>query len=301
MSSIAYVTDEKMLEYHRLCCNRTILFWRLSTKNKFTDFHAGDLLFFFARGAVSKRKKGFVGYGHYVETRRLSLNQMWNQYGTNTGYDSKELLAEAIGHAAKGPIPRTMQCLVLSDIVFFVAPVYPKDVGIRIPANLESYCYLDKDDPRVTARILRRASKLGIDLWTAEPSSDPSAIFHADELRHFIANAAVEMGPAVLSEKERSRAHRLKKEKCREEGWEAVRGSDTDCLKMDKDHIEMALPFTCGINDRNVRLQEVLGRMVQYRLKLSRENLNDRIVFTLMMDEADPEAEDLVKELNERF
>ena len=49
MSSIAYVTDEKMLEYHRLCRNKDILFWRLSSRKKFTDFRKGDLLFFFAR------------------------------------------------------------------------------------------------------------------------------------------------------------------------------------------------------------------------------------------------------------
>lgn len=301
MSSIAYVTDEKMLEYHRLCCNRTILFWRLTVKNKFTDFHTGDLLFFFARGAAHRRKKGFVGYGHYVETKRLSLNQMWNQYGTRTGYDNKEQLAEAIGKAAKGKIPKTMQCLVLSDIVFFVAPVYPKDVGIEIPARLESYCYIDKDDPRVTARILRRANKLGIDLWTADPDSDPSQIFHMDEIRHFLANTAVEMGRTVLSEKERTRAHRLVREKMKEDGWQMVRGSDTDCLKMDHGHIAMALPFVCGVNDRKVRLQETLGRMVMYRLKLCSENLNDQIVFSLLMDEEDKEAEDLVKRLNERF
>ena len=301
MSSIAYVTDEKMLEYHRLCCSRTILFWRLSTKNKFTDFHSGDLLFFFARGAVNKRKKGFIGYGHYVATRRLSLNQMWNLYGTKTGYDSRELLAEAIGHAAKGEIPRTMQCLILKDIVFFVAPVYPKDVGIEIPAHLESYCYIDKDDPRVTARILRRASRLGIDLWTKDEDSVPETIFHQDEIRHFMANASVEMGKAELSQKERAAAHRLTKEKLKEEGWEKVRGSDTDCLKLEKDHIEMALPFVCGVNDRTVRLQEVLGRMTLYSLKLSLENLKDRIVFSLLEETEDPEAEALVKEWNERF
>ena len=35
MSSIAYVTDSEMLEYHRLCRNRTIIFWRLANKKKF--------------------------------------------------------------------------------------------------------------------------------------------------------------------------------------------------------------------------------------------------------------------------
>ena len=63
MGSIAYVTDEKMLAYHRLCRNQSILFWRLSNK-KFTDFHKGDLLFFFARPNHG-RKKALIGYAHY--------------------------------------------------------------------------------------------------------------------------------------------------------------------------------------------------------------------------------------------
>ena len=55
MGSIAYVTDEKMLAYHRLCRNQSILFWRLSNK-KFTDFHKGDLLFFLQDQIMGVRK-----------------------------------------------------------------------------------------------------------------------------------------------------------------------------------------------------------------------------------------------------
>ena len=49
MSSIAYVTDRKMIDYHRLCGNTTMNFWRLSAGKEFTDFHRGDLLFFYTR------------------------------------------------------------------------------------------------------------------------------------------------------------------------------------------------------------------------------------------------------------
>ena len=52
-----------MLEYHRLCRNRTILFWRLSNKRKFADFKKGDLLFFYSR-PMHGRRKGLVGYAH---------------------------------------------------------------------------------------------------------------------------------------------------------------------------------------------------------------------------------------------
>ena len=70
MGSIAYVTEENMLAYHRLCRNQSILFWRLSNK-KFTDFHKGDLLFFFARPNHG-RKKALIGYAHYDSEINLS-------------------------------------------------------------------------------------------------------------------------------------------------------------------------------------------------------------------------------------
>lgn len=50
MSSIAYTTDQEMIEYHRLCGNRDVNFWRLSARAGFTDFKRGDLLFFYAYG-----------------------------------------------------------------------------------------------------------------------------------------------------------------------------------------------------------------------------------------------------------
>ena len=55
MSSIAYVTDEKMIEYHRLCGNRRINFWRLTSHKEFTNFHPGELLFFYTRPNNSRK------------------------------------------------------------------------------------------------------------------------------------------------------------------------------------------------------------------------------------------------------
>ncbi|MDE8070272.1 hypothetical protein PT191_06680 [Erysipelothrix rhusiopathiae] len=44
MSSIAYISDEKMVEYHRTNGNQTVNFWRLSLKG-FERFDVGDLFF----------------------------------------------------------------------------------------------------------------------------------------------------------------------------------------------------------------------------------------------------------------
>lgn len=301
MSSIAYVTEEKMLEYHRLCRNRSILFWRLTTRNRFTDFRKGDLLFFFARGAHMRKKKGLIGYGHYAFTRKLSVNQMWKQYGTKTGYDTKEQLVDAISRASKGQIPDSMLCLYLEDVVFFTAPIYPKDIGVEIPMNLESYCYLDKNDPQVTVRILKKADYYGIDLWSYDAQSTPSEVFYHDVVRHMASLCFLSMPKETGNEKERAVMHRLAQAQSTAEGWEMVRGSRTDCLQFDGSTIRIALPFACNSADRAQRRIELAGKMNLYRLMMKQNEIRYRLRFSILLEGGDSEIESLVKLMNEEL
>lgn len=297
MSSIAYVTDESMLEYHRLCRNRAILFWRLSSKRKFTDFRKGDLLFFFARPRTG-RKKGLIGYAHFDSIVRLSLKQMWSQYGQFTGYDSENLLCEAIEKASKGQIPRTMSCLYLTDVVFFLSAIYPDEVGIEIPSNLESYCYLDRSDPTITVRILKKAEERGIDLWSAANSVSPDVIFSHDEIRHQLAVIHKNIGREDGSEKERARMHKYARQKSEQPGWELIRGSRTDCLKIERDYIVIGLPYVSQANDRDLRMREIAGRMLIYRLWAQRQELNREMIFELIGDNIPKEVSELAEQLN---
>lgn len=296
MSSIAYTTDEKMLEYHRLCRSHTILFWRLSSR-KITDFRKGDLLFFFSKPNHG-RKKGLVGYAHYDSTKRLSLNQMWKQYGQATGYDTKERLTEAISHASKGNIPKQMRCLYLTDVVFFTSPVYPENIGIDIPNKLESYIYLDRDDPKVTVRILQAGERRGIDLWSADPDISPDVIFHNDVTRHELALISHETGKESGSEKERSAAHKLAKEQIQNKGWEMVRGSRTDCLHMDSNKITLAIPYTYQLKDHDVRMREYIGKVTMYRVLSQRYKLDRKLVFKVLSDQESEDIEKMIKEIN---
>jgi hypothetical protein len=266
MSSIAYVTDEKMIEYHRLCGAREMNFWRLSSKKDFTDFRKGDLLFFYAR-APHTRRKGFVGYAHYVSTRKLSLHQMWKKYRTLNGYDSEQLLSEAIHRAAKDrPVPEQMNCLYLNDAVFFMSAVYPSDIGLSISSSLESYCYLDQEDPQATVRILKQAEKrAALILWSAAQNAEPAAIFSGgDEIRHQLAVICTQgigksrwQAPKALNPRMRSKTG----ERCRVAAGKlgtdpgqriptAVQISDLDaiilahaiCLQQAKDYSERPQP-----------------------------------------------------------
>lgn len=268
MSSIAYVTDEKMIEYHRLCGSRTMNFWRLSSKKDFKDFRKGDLLFFYSRGRHS-RKKGFVGYAHYAGAHKMSVRQMWNRYGTENGYDSMKQLEDAIRRAAKDrPVPEKMNCLYLTDAVFFQSPVYPEEAGLEINENLESYCYLDQNNPQVTVRILRLAERNGIDLWSASQTFEPVDVFRQDEFRHNLAVISAIIGKEGWNQKETVRARKLAQNKAAEEGWEYIRNSRTDCLNLTREKAVIAIPFISQTKNRQLRIAELIGKIELYRLYL---------------------------------
>ncbi|MDO4415839.1 MAG: hypothetical protein Q4C20_12265 [Erysipelotrichaceae bacterium] len=297
MSSIAYVTDESMLEYHRLCRNRSILFWRLSSKRKFTDFHKGDLLFFFARPR-SGRRKAFLGYAHFDSVVRLSLKQMWSRYTQATGYDSEILLKEAIEKAAKGEIPKQMSCLNLKDVVFFLSPIYPEEAGLDIQNNLESYCYLDRSDPSVTFRILKIAEERGIDLWSADGDTDIEQIFLHDEIRHEVAVIHKNLGKSTLTKKEFSRAARLAREQCEKEDWEMIRTSRTDCLCIKDGQFIIGLPFVAQTNDKDLRIREIAGRMMIYRMKFLQAKLAEKVTFDILGDNIPEEVAEITEHIN---
>ena len=189
MSSIAYITDKKMIEFHRLNGNSTINFWRPSSSKRFTDFNPGDLLFFLAKGTERGplKEKGLIGYGRYTQAVKLTFRQMWNQYGLLNGYPTEAALKEAILKVSKEKtLSHQFSCVKLANIVFFQSPVYLSELGITISSNLESYIYLDKEDPQTTSKILWKAQEVGIDSWTSVVSQNaPSEkVFTEDLIRH---------------------------------------------------------------------------------------------------------------------
>lgn len=213
MSSIAYVTDKHMIEFHRLNGNSRINFWRPSIGKRFTDFHSGDLLFFLAKGTErpNSKEKGLIGYGRFSDAHPLSFKQMWNNYGYLNGYPTETTLKEAILRVAKSKtLPPRLSCLNLSDVVFFQAPVYLSELGMNISNSVESYIYLDREDPEVTTRILFRANAIGVDAWTSavSPYAPTSTVFEDDLYRYTIQLHASRL-PDIGSEKEQQRASRL--------------------------------------------------------------------------------------------
>ncbi len=173
MAAIAYVSDDKMLDYHRVNGNQEIVFWRLSTK-KFSSFQKGDLLFFLSKGSENKRRgeKGIVGYGCFTGEKQMSVSNLWKRYQGKTGYVRKEDLENEILRTSKNDTPpETISCLFLNNVIFFQGPIYLTELGINLPKNLESYTYLDTHEGHVTLELLQKVKEIGIDYWSAALNS----------------------------------------------------------------------------------------------------------------------------------
>ena len=69
MSSIAYITNHEMIEYHRSHGSSEIVFWRFSGQRKFQNFNHGDYLFFLTKG-TEKGKQKEKGAGGQIQGLR---------------------------------------------------------------------------------------------------------------------------------------------------------------------------------------------------------------------------------------
>lgn len=175
MSSIAYISDERMIEYTRSSGSRKLNFWRLSMRN-FDQFSEGSLLFFVDGRYIHSetREKGIIGYGQATAFTKMSVQKMWDQYGTTNGYHDQASFNQALESTNKqDTLPKTLQSIELNNIVFFKGPIYLSEIGDEMPIQLESYMYLDKKE-QLTQKILNAGVKLGIDSWYASLNPDLS-------------------------------------------------------------------------------------------------------------------------------
>jgi len=169
MSSIAYITDHEMIEFHRLHGNTNIVFWRPSGQKKFQHFYIGDYLFFLTKGTEKgkKREKGIIGYGRYAKEDIQSVKQIWKKYGSQCGYSTQKLFQSAILKVSKThELPKRMHCLLLERVMFFQAPVYLSELDKIISKQIESYIYLDQEDINTGWNILNKAMAIGLDMWS---------------------------------------------------------------------------------------------------------------------------------------
>lgn len=302
MASIAYVTDQRMIEFHRLNGNRTINFWRPGNMKKFSDFQEGDTLFFLVKGTErpNKKEKGILGYGRLVKTQTMTIHQMWNTYKTENGYRTEEELNEAILKVSKDrKLPQKINSLYLSDVVFFQSPVYLSEIGVEISNRLESYVYLDQKDPTVTARLLNKAKESGMDFWALAMSGEEQNdnYFEEEEIRHLIASIAKRFKLTFTDWEKRKAKRWMKEYQSLHPDVNLIKGSRLEAYQYKEGVCTFILPLVSGkeLDDKTqamvghaLLLKQVLQKECQYQLK---------ILFKFLSDEDTSELEGLLNQL----
>ncbi len=274
MSSIAYITDKNMIEFHRLNGNSTISFWRPSAGKRFTDFNHGDLLFFLAKGTELKQtgEKGIIGYGRFQHSVQHSFRQMWNLYGNLNGYETTGDFKDAILRVSKSKtLPTSLGSLILNEIVFFQAPVYLSEFGMRISNNLESFIYLDKDNPEMTVKILLKANEIGVDAWSSAVSSyaPSSSVFDDDLARHMIQYRLSNI-PNISTEKETKKQSKyLSEYSKKEDNLQWIDERKQELVRFNEKGLEIISSVSTNKHSLMERLVYELGKfiLIQNRTK----------------------------------
>lgn len=168
MSSIAYITDPNMIDFHRLRGNRTMVFWRFSLKG-FARFSEGDLFFFIDHRMrhPKTKEKGLVGYGRCSEIKNQSLSQAWKEYENKIGYNSYDEFKEAIRHYRKNDhrLPNQIQTIKLENVIFFQQPVFLSEIGVPLSDRLESFTYIEDEGKDLSYQLFPIIKKIGVDSW----------------------------------------------------------------------------------------------------------------------------------------
>lgn len=210
MSAIAYVSDSKLLQHHRLNARKTMNFWRISNNISFSDFNEGDLVFFLSKDKeqMLNGEKGVVGYGQLDSIYLNSPKKIWDKFEKENGYNTYEEFKEAIKKVTKNhDLPSKISSLYLKDITFFQNPIYLSECGIEISKNVESYIYIS---PKEAVIKLLDYGKHNIDLW----SSDENVVERIEDqkLEYSIKLAHEKIGDFNLDEKMMKQGNKKMKE-----------------------------------------------------------------------------------------
>ena len=248
MSAIAYITDSKMLELHRLNNHKTVNFWRLSTNVNFSDFGVGDLVFFLSKDKEHRKRneKGIVGFGRVKEINVASIKTMWDKYGLLNGYQNIDEFKESIIRVSKDKkLPKKISGFLLENVTFF-QPIYLSECGIRISNNIESYIYLK---PAETVTKLLRLAKESKDLWS--DLNDNSEAIEKEEIIFALFASHKKIGDIEETEKILRKARKvLNQFKEEHEGYEFVQNSNNELYRLKGYDLDVVFYNDKEINDR---------------------------------------------------
>lgn len=283
MSSIAYVTDHKMIEYHRLNGNQTIIFWRPTSQKKFTDFQEGEYLFFLAKGSEKgrQREKGIVGYGRFTREYTVSFQDMWKRFKTLCGYEKKEQLYEAIVRVAKNQkLPEKLHCLKLENVIFFQTPIYLSELNVQISKQVESYIYLDQEDILISSKIIKKAAGFGQDVWS-RVVADCDRHFRYDSEVIAMQNLRQRLKDDIYTSYEKHKIMQFVQAYQGEQNYHYLVGGQDDFAVMHENQVSFYIPCVTSLMSFQKNLPSLIGRYELYKGILKTIN-SDASVFLLL-------------------
>ena len=263
MSAIAYITDSKMLELHRLNNHKAINFWRPSANTAFSDFSQGDLLFFLSKDKEHRKKneKGVVGFGRLKDISSASPAKMWKSYGIYNGYSNYEEFKEAIIRVSKDKqLPKKISAFYLENVTFF-QPVYLSECGMKVSEKLESYIYLK--DSAVVNSLLDLAGSYN-DLWS-DLGDNKSSI--EEEKRRYALFSVHDIIKDIASDEKLYKCSQRIMKKFAEvnKEYSFINGSLNELYRLDGDKLLIVF-----YNDKQTDYKSLIGQAVLYRYYLDK-------------------------------
>lgn len=299
MAAIAYITNKKMMEFHRLNRNTEINFWRTTAAKRIQDFHKGDLLFFLAKGTEKGREKekGIIGYGKLEKSINLTFPQMWNQFKDKNGFASKkELEEELITISKQHQIPEKLNCLVLKDVIYFQAPVYMSEIGVSISKRLESYFYIDKENLYNSIKILEVAKQIGTDLWFSEEYERKHQQIQKDAVHTCIKNIAAYLKDDCYTSYEKRTISRYITSFQKEKKGNYKKLTDTEFMEEKENRYIIYFPYMMNASFFSAKLQYLIGHCRLYQGMISPIEQAEIQVCILFHQEPDNAVKEMLKE-----
>lgn len=262
MSAIAYITDSKLLELHRLNAHKTMNFWRLSTKTSFSDFGKDDLVFFLSKDKehMKKKEKGIVGFGKLDNIYTYAPKTMWNKFEKENGYNTYGEFKEAIEKVSKlHELPKKISSFYLKNIVFFQSPIYLSELGIKISNNVESYVYIKPEE--LVIKLLEYG-KQAIDIWSSSEMAEN--IIENEQLNYSLKLAQKDIGDLKLSETRINSGNRIMKK---------IIENNPGCKFIGKSKLDVAL-----VNDRDILIVLYNHKEIDYRLLIGQAQLYKKYI-----------------------
>ena len=118
-------------------------------------------------------------------------------------------------------------------------------------------------------------------------------------LNHQLAKIHHELGKETGSKNEKAQAHRIARTKTEDPAWSFIRGSKTDCIKIEGEKIHLAIPFVYSIKDKELRIREYIGRIMFYKLFMEQCEMKRKIHFEVLCEKECDQLKEMVKKINE--